>query len=164
MADITNQDIFNAIRGLYQNSPNKVTDATTQAKLDLVLAELQAIKSTTGIKKIADALDIADRSGRALGKITADDNAIAALGALAASAVTDPTTSANVIALLKGLLKQMQGTGSGAAPVREQGTYVCYSTDDKSVIAPNPERGDKMLELDSKKLFIYDGAEWVVFA
>jgi hypothetical protein len=90
----------------------------SDAKLDSILeklgdleAELTAIKTTDGIKKIADTVGI-----------TASDNAIAALGALAAAAVTDPAASASVIALLKGLLKQLQGTGTGAAPVTLTGS------------------------------------------
>lgn len=90
--------------------------------IDGIEALLTAIRDTAGIKKITDAVDIGDRAARVLGKITADDAAIAALGALAAAAVTDPATSASVIALLKGLLKQLQGTGSGATPVTLTGS------------------------------------------
>ncbi len=43
------------------------------------------------------------------------------IGALNATAVTDPGLSASQIALLKGLLKQLQGTGTGAAPVTLNG-------------------------------------------
>jgi hypothetical protein len=46
----------------------------------------------------------------------AEDGKIATLGAKADEAVTDPTLSASEIALLKGLLKQLQGAGSGAVP------------------------------------------------
>lgn len=94
----------------------------TEAKQDEIKALLTAIRDTSGIKKITDAVDIGDRAARVLGKITADDGAIAALGALAAAAVTDPTASASVIALLKGLIKQLQGTGTGAAPVTLTGS------------------------------------------
>lgn len=64
--------------------------------------------------------DITDRSARALGKVTADDAALAQLGALAAAAVTNPASSASVIALLKGLLTQLQGSGSGKTPILNQ--------------------------------------------
>ncbi|MEW6382153.1 MAG: hypothetical protein AB1611_21465 [bacterium] len=39
------------------------------------------------------------------------------IGAKADAAVIDPTAAASIIAALKGLLKQLQGTGSGYAPV-----------------------------------------------
>lgn len=39
------------------------------------------------------------------------------LGTKADEAVTDPTLSASEIAILKGLMKQLQGTGTGALPV-----------------------------------------------
>lgn len=64
--------------------------------------------------------DVTDRAARLLGKITADDSALTQIGALAAVAVTDPTASGSVIALLKGLLKQVQGSGSGRQPVLAQ--------------------------------------------
>jgi hypothetical protein len=69
-------------------------------------------------------VDLIDRASRILGKISADDGAIAALGALAAAAITDPAQNASVIALLKGLLKQLQGTGTGAAPVQLTGSSI----------------------------------------
>jgi len=68
--------------------------------------------------------DLVDRAARVLGKISADDGAIAALGALAAAAITDPAQNASVIALLKGILKQLQGTGTGAAPVQLTGSNI----------------------------------------
>ena len=45
------------------------------------------------------------------------------VGALTAAAVTDPAASAAVIQLLKGLLKQLQGAGTGAAPVQLTGEF-----------------------------------------
>ncbi|QQE80937.1 hypothetical protein [Alicyclobacillus sp. SO9] len=50
------------------------------------------------------------------------DGADVTKGAKADAAVTDPTLSASQIALLKGLLSQLQGTGSGAAPVELAGS------------------------------------------
>lgn len=52
--------------------------------------------------------DVIDRAARVLGKVTADDGAIAALGALADAAKTDTALSASVIALLKGLLQTLR--------------------------------------------------------
>ena len=46
------------------------------------------------------------------------------VGALTTAAVTDPAASAAVIQLLKGLLKQLQGAGTGAAPVQLTGSIV----------------------------------------
>jgi hypothetical protein len=39
------------------------------------------------------------------------------IGAKSATAVTDPTADADVIAALKGVIKQLQGNGTGSAPV-----------------------------------------------
>lgn len=64
--------------------------------------------------------DVTDRAARVLGKITADDAALAQLGALAEAAVTNPASSASVIALLKGLLIQLQGSGTGKTPILNQ--------------------------------------------
>lgn len=51
------------------------------------------------------------------GYVQADDGKIVSLGAKADAAVIDPTLSASEIALLKGLMKQLQGAGTGTAPV-----------------------------------------------
>jgi hypothetical protein len=110
--NVTDTDILAALMAIGQT-------------IEDVEAEIQAIKSTEGIKKIADAV-----------KVTADDNTIAGLGALAAAAVTDPAASASVIALLKGMLKQLQGTGTGAAPVQLTGSKVQVDTLLNSVSIP----------------------------
>jgi hypothetical protein len=47
----------------------------------------------------------------------AADGATSSLGAKAEAAVVDPTTEASLVALVKGLLKQLQGSGTGAATV-----------------------------------------------
>jgi len=106
-----------------------------QAYSDL-LSDYEALKSSSGslqvvVMSIPEVevkndignplpADIIDRSGRVLGKIAADDAAIAQIGALAAAAITDPTVNASVIALLKGLLKQLQGTGSSRTVITPQ--------------------------------------------
>lgn len=129
---ITNQQLYDTWKASEEhlndilsklNATLAVKAADTDAELALIKTELEsikdqitAIKSTDGIKKIADAV-----------KVTADDNTIAGLGALAAAAVTDPAASASVIALLKGILKQLQGTGTGAAPIQLTGSYVKQS-------------------------------------
>lgn len=97
-----------------------VTDPAASATIIALLKGL--LKQHQGGGSVKDQVDVIDRAARVLGKITADDAAIAALGALAAAAVIDPAASASVIALLKGLLKQLQGTGTGAAPVQLMGS------------------------------------------
>jgi hypothetical protein len=67
-------------------------------------------------------VDMVDRAARVLGKVSADDGAITAMGAKGDAAVTDPTLSASQIALLKGLLKQLQGNGTGAQNVTLTGS------------------------------------------
>ncbi|ATW24181.1 hypothetical protein [Candidatus Formimonas warabiya] len=76
--------------------------------------------------------DVIDRAARLLGKITSDDGAIATLGALANAAVTDPTASGSVVALLKGALTDLGqisdavvtagATGSLSAKIRRLST------------------------------------------
>ena len=44
--------------------------------------------------------------------------------------------------------------------VEVQGNYVGYSTESKPT---NAVKGNTYLELDTKKVFIYDGTKWVVF-
>lgn len=85
--------------------------------------KIEAIYNALVVDKDAG-IDVIDRAARILGKISADDAAITALGALAATAVTDLTASASVIALLKGLLKQLQGTGAGSQPIQLTGRLV----------------------------------------
>lgn len=102
-------------------------DYSTETTLANLLNALVAIRDTNGIKKIADAIDISDRATRALGVISAADGGIASIGAKADAAVTDPTLSASEIALLKGLLKQLQGGGTGSLPVLLNGSKVPQS-------------------------------------
>lgn len=113
-----------------------VTDPAASATVIALLKGL--LKQHQGGGTIKDQVDVIDRAARVLGKITADDAAITALGALAAAAITDPTASASVIALLKGLLKQLQGTGAGAAPVQLTGSIMQptdYTTTDTMATA-----------------------------
>jgi hypothetical protein len=70
--------------------------------------KIEAIYNALVVNKDAG-IDVIDRTARVLGKISADDAAITALGAMADAAKTDPAQAASVIALLKGLL-----TGAGA--------------------------------------------------
>lgn len=53
---------------------------------------------------------------------TAKDGDIVSMGAKADAAVVDPTLSASEIALLKGIIKQLQGTGTGAVPTTLTGS------------------------------------------
>ncbi len=61
--------------------------------------------------------------------MAAADGGLATLGAKADAAVVDPALSASEIALLKGLLKQLQGTGSGSAPVTLNGSVPAGTND-----------------------------------
>lgn len=79
------------------------------------------------------------------GYIRAADGAIAALGAKADAAVTDPTLSASEIALLKGLLKQLQGGGTGALPVSLNGSF--------AAIKSAPVVGAKTVSTTAAELF-----------
>lgn len=71
----------------------------------------------TEIKKITD---YAGKEGRAvvdLGILAILATMVDRQGAVADAAITDPTASASMIAALKGIIKQLQGDGSGAAPI-----------------------------------------------
>lgn len=57
-----------------------------------------------------------------------------------------------------------QVSESNPVPTKLMGSYVGYSTDNKSAIAPNPKRGDDFLELNTGNVYIYDGSGWVLFA
>ena len=48
-----------------------------ETELALVKAELQALKSTDGIKKITDAVDVSDREARELGKVQLSGSIVA---------------------------------------------------------------------------------------
>lgn len=52
-----------------------------------------------------------------IGEVLASSNPD--IGAIADAAVTDPDASASMIAAIKGLLKQLQGDGSGAVPIND---------------------------------------------
>lgn len=67
------------------------------------------------------------------------------VGALTAAAVTDPAASAAVIQLLKGLLKQLQGAGTGAAPVQLTGSI--------ETVVDNPATGIKTITTTAAELF-----------
>lgn len=81
-------------------------------------------------------------------------------GSKSSVAVTDPTISADEIALLKGLLKQLQGNGSGATPVSINGSLTKLSTDP----FPVGQEGWDLLEYNTvdgtTKVYIYINGEW----
>jgi hypothetical protein len=56
------------------------------------------------------------------GTLTIADGADVTLGSKSDAAVTNPTLSASEVALLKGLLKQLQGSGTGSMPVALAGS------------------------------------------
>lgn len=111
-------------------------DPATQTTLEAVLTALAAIRDTAGIKKITDAVDISNRSDRVLGKVTVDDGGNQSIGSMADTAVTDSTATASVIALLKGLIKQLQGTGAGSLPIVITNSDIAAPTDLQTVYRP----------------------------
>jgi len=91
-----------------------------------VLAKLIAAPATEAKQDTLIAKDFATQTTLAaiLAKLiaapateTKQDNLITLLGALNAVAVTDPAEEGSGLSLLKGLLKQMQGNGTGSQPV-----------------------------------------------
>lgn len=60
--------------------------------------------------------------------------------------------------------RALKTASDGTLLTQLTGSYVGYSTDDKSSIVPNPNRGDDFLELDTGNVYIYDGSGWVLFA
>lgn len=88
MADILNQDIINAIRGLYQG-PNRVTDSAVNSKLTSAISELQAILNKLGtvlnVKATDTDAELAAIKNRLLATLNVKDaDALARLTALEA--------------------------------------------------------------------------------
>jgi len=79
---------------------------------------------------------------RFTGKITADDGGMATIGAKGDAAVTNPDLNASGVALLKGLLKQLQGSGTGGAPTVRRGKLRRVNYDQAS---PNVAAGGTKL-------------------
>lgn len=113
---------------VYDSNGNPVFTGTNPGSVTITSIPEVEVKNDSGNPLSAD---VTDRSARVLGKITADDSALAQIGAMAATAVTNPASSASVIALLKGLIAQLQGSGSGRQPVITQnssGTEIMTSS------------------------------------
>jgi len=87
----------------------------------VVLAAGTAIIGKVGIDQTTDGTTnrVVAKISQAAGEnvVTTADGGIATIGAKADAAVVDPTLSASEVALLKGIMKQLQGAGSGAAPI-----------------------------------------------
>ncbi len=108
-----------------------LTQAGYDAKANIALTALRDALLGTGNKTITDLVtSLASIATTAKQDTLAGLVATAAnqtmiqnlIGALNASAVTDPTsTTAVLIALIKGLMKQMQGNGSGSMPISLSG-------------------------------------------
>lgn len=107
------------------------TGAATAAKQDTLIAKDFATQTTLAaiLAKMIAAPATEATLAAILAKLIASpatEASLAALltsaGAKADAAVTDPTASAALTQLLKGLLKQLQGSGSGAAPVALTGS------------------------------------------
>jgi hypothetical protein len=110
-----------------------LTKAGFDAKADISLTALRDALRGTGSKTLTDLanalvpLATAAKQDTLAGLVSTAANQTALqnlIGSLAAAAVTDPAASAAVIQLLKGLLKQLQGGGTGAAPVQLTGSNV----------------------------------------
>ncbi len=97
------------IRDLLQGINDSTEGAVTQ--LDITLSQLrdaiQTALATILAKIIAEPATEAKQ-----------DTISSSIGTLSAAAVTDPTASASIIALFKGLLLQLQGGGNGVTPVQ----------------------------------------------
>jgi hypothetical protein len=108
-----------------------LTKAGFDAKADIALTAFRDAIRGTGSKTLTDLatalapLATAAKQDTLAGLVSTAANQTALqnlIGTLAAAAVTDPTASAALIQLLKGLLKQLQGGGTGAAPVQLTGS------------------------------------------
>ena len=91
---------------LYGPDGNPIS--TSSGKLAVRASEVETLLTTLGSKDYATQTTLAA--------------ILVQLGTTASAAVTDPTASAALIQLLKGLLKQLQGGGTGAAPVQLSGS------------------------------------------
>ena len=96
-------------------------------------------------------------------KIQAADADIAALGALADLAKTDPAQAASVISSLKGILKQLQGSGTGALPTQLTGSMI----DLRGLAANKPAAnavaiGATYWSVDTGAVEVSDGTSWAV--
>ncbi|ABO51106.1 hypothetical protein Dred_2596 [Desulforamulus reducens MI-1] len=157
-----------ALGNVTVNNSALPTGAATSAKQDSIISNideletiLKAIRDTSGIKKITDAVDISDRAARALGKIAADDAALTQLGAMAAAAVTDPTAAATVIALLKGILKQLQ-TGPNVMQLSGSSLEIYKATVDERPEANTVPVGCVFMAVQTQEMWQSDGTNWVV--
>lgn len=97
-------------------------------------------------------------------KMQADDGKIASIGAKADSAVHDPSSAASVIALLKGLLEQLQGGGTGAAPVKLTGSNMQLygATVANRPAANSVPVGAYYMAVQTQEIWQSDGTNWVV--
>ncbi len=116
-------DDYEALQG--RNGANRVEIYGPDGNPISVVGSKMAVRATeleTALSNLETALSEIDTALNSLnGKdfSTAENQGTIStlLGTLTAAAVTDPTVAAAVIALLKGLLAQLQGSGPGAAPV-----------------------------------------------
>jgi len=131
-----------------------LTKAGFDAKADISLTALRDALRGTGSKTLTDLanalvpLATAAKQDTLAGLVSTAANQTALqnlIGSLAAAAVTDPTASAALIQLLKGLLKQLQGAGTGAAPVQLTGSI--------ETVVDNPATGIKTITTTAAELF-----------
>jgi len=109
-----------------EDNPIPVNQAggATAAKQDAITAAITALKGI-GNNNLTDIV-----TTLGLQSTAANQTALAALiGALTDAAVTDPTAAGSEIALLKGIIKQLQGDGTGALPIEVTGSTVALPVD-----------------------------------
>jgi hypothetical protein len=70
--------------------------------------------------------------------INVESGASVDVGPVTATAVTNPASSASIIALLKGLLTQLQGAGSGSSPFQIIGYSAIYQQNVTVTVAGTP--------------------------
>lgn len=125
------------INVIWSNDNTTNTDIYKQARVFLTDVNLNINFSMAASADYGKALsaDVTNRAARELGIVTAADGGVVALGAKADAAVTDPTATGSGVALLKGLLKQLQGTGgAGALPTTLTGRRLAVARGDYSQV------------------------------
>lgn len=151
-----------------------LTKAGFDAKADISLTALRDALRGTGSKTLTDLanalvpLATAAKQDTLAGLVSTAANQTALqnlIGSLAAAAVTDPTASAALIQLLKGLLKQLQGGGTGAAPVQLTGSNMeLYGATIAARPAANAVAIGTTFTITNETLdtWISNGTDWVV--
>lgn len=103
------------------------------------------VENEAAVSDYTSILNLIQANTAAKKAISAADGDIVPIGAKGDAAVTDPTLQASQIALLKGLLKQMQGNGAGQQNVQLMGSNamdaVAITPNDGVDLATKPTKG-----------------------